>query len=155
VEILQEEIEIQCKFSFLTSKGLNVRTADKPVLVCVISAHTIFRFFETFVNMCLIVSFAGKRKNAFFGPMDQKLWMFEVSTRSLGRAGMCWSQPARVDHLRKKWRAGRKKNSRKMGLARHAQVSTRGRRATVSHWPAAGRHLRLSGCSKYFYFFLI
>jgi hypothetical protein len=32
-----------------------------------------------------------------FGPMDQKLWMFENLRRSLGRAGMCWSQPARVD----------------------------------------------------------
>jgi hypothetical protein len=35
--------------------------------------------------------------------------MFEVSRRSLGRVGMCWSQPTRVDHLCKKWRAGRKK----------------------------------------------
>jgi hypothetical protein len=63
---------------------------------------------KLFVNMRLVVSFAGK-KNAFFGPTDQKLWMFEVSRRSLGRAGMCWSQPARIDHLRKKWRAGKKK----------------------------------------------
>jgi hypothetical protein len=49
--------------------------------------------------------------------MDQKLWVFEVSRRSLGRAGMCWSQPARVDHFHKKWRARRKKNSIKMGIA--------------------------------------
>jgi hypothetical protein len=41
---------------------------------------------------------------------DQKLWVFEVFRRSLGRAGMYWSQPARVDHMRKKWRAGGKKN---------------------------------------------
>jgi hypothetical protein len=54
--------------------------------------------------------------------MFQTLWMFEVSKRSLG------SQPVRVDHLRKKWRARRKKNSRKMGIAQRAQVSTRGRR---------------------------
>jgi hypothetical protein len=33
---------------YLTPKGLNVRTTDKLVLVCVTSAHTIFRFFETF-----------------------------------------------------------------------------------------------------------
>jgi hypothetical protein len=77
--------------------------------------YTLFLdFLKLFVNMHLAISFAGK-KTAFFGPMDQKLWMFEVSRRSLGRAGMCWSQLARVDHLRKKWRAGRKKNSRKMG----------------------------------------
>jgi hypothetical protein len=71
--------------------------------------------------------------------MEQKLWMFEVSRRSLGRAGMCWSQPARVDYLHKKWRARRKKNSRKMGTAPQAQVSTRGRRATVGCLPALGR----------------
>jgi hypothetical protein len=68
------------------------------------------------------------KKNAFFGPTDQNLWMFEVSRRSLGRAGMCWSQLARVDHLRKKWRVGRRKISRKMGTARQMQVSTCGRR---------------------------
>jgi hypothetical protein len=44
----------------------------------------------------------------FFGPTDQKLWVFEVFKRSLGRAGMCWSQPARVDHMCKKKRAGRR-----------------------------------------------
>jgi hypothetical protein len=75
--------------------------------------------------MRLAASFAGK-KNAFFGPTDQKLWMFEVSRRSLGRAGMCCSQWERVDHLRKKWRAGRKK----MGTSRQVQASTYGRRAT-------------------------
>jgi hypothetical protein len=32
----------------LTPKGLNVRTADKPVLVNVTWAHTFFGFFETF-----------------------------------------------------------------------------------------------------------
>jgi hypothetical protein len=80
--------------------------------------HTLFlEFLKLFVNIRLVVSFAGE-KNAFFGPTDQKLWMFEVSRRSLGRAGMCWSQPARVDHLHKKWRARRKKISRKMGTAR-------------------------------------
>jgi hypothetical protein len=40
--------------------------------------------------------------------MDQKLWMFEISRRSLGKAGMCWSQPARVDHMCKKVKAGRR-----------------------------------------------
>jgi hypothetical protein len=38
------------------------------------------------------------------GATDQKLWVFKVFRRSLGRAGMCWKyfenvfQPARVDH---------------------------------------------------------
>jgi hypothetical protein len=54
--------------------------------------HTLFfDFLKLFVNMHLAVSFAGG-KNAFNEPTDQKLWMFEVSRRSLGRVGMCWSQ---------------------------------------------------------------
>jgi hypothetical protein len=38
--------------------------------------------------------------------MDQKLWMFEVIRRSLGRAGMCQSQWRRIDHMRKILGAG-------------------------------------------------
>jgi hypothetical protein len=101
---------------------------------------------ETFCEHASRNKLHGKKKNTFFGPTDQKLWMFEVSRRSLGRAGMCWSQPARVDHLRKKWRVDKKKNSRKMGTARQAQVLTRDRP------PAMGQHLRLSSCSKFFNF---
>jgi hypothetical protein len=37
------------------------------------------------------------------GATDQKLWMFEVFRRSLGRVGMCWSQWGEVNHMRKKW----------------------------------------------------
>jgi hypothetical protein len=70
--------------------------------------HKLFLdFLKLFVNMRLALSFAGK-KIVVFGPTDQKLWVFEVSRRSMGRVGMCCSQPARVDHLHKKWRAGRK-----------------------------------------------
>jgi hypothetical protein len=36
------------------------------------------------------------------GATDQKLWVFEVFRQTLGRAGMCCSQPARVDYLHKK-----------------------------------------------------
>jgi hypothetical protein len=52
--------------------------------------------------------------------MDQKLWVFEVFLRSLGRAGMCWSQPTRVDHMHKKRKAEGKKISTKdmQGLTR-------------------------------------
>jgi hypothetical protein len=49
------------------------------------------------------------------GTTNQKLWVFEVFRRSLGKAGMCWSQLARVDHLRKKWKVGRKKNLKRNG----------------------------------------
>jgi hypothetical protein len=94
--------------------------------------HTLFLdFLKLFVNMRL-KRFVGK-KNAFLGPTDQKLWMFEVSSRSLGRAGMCWSQPTRVDHLRKKWTAGRKKLKWK--------EPDRSRRR-----PAAGGRLLVAGC---------
>jgi hypothetical protein len=37
--------------------------------------------------------------------------MFEVLRRSMGRAGMCWSQPARVDYISpKRWAIGIEKN---------------------------------------------
>jgi hypothetical protein len=65
--------------------------------------------------------------------------VFEVSRRSLGRVGMCWSQLARVDHLHKKWRVGRKKNSRKMGTVPQVQASTRNQRATIGRRSALGR----------------
>jgi hypothetical protein len=92
--------------------------------------HTLFLdFLKLVVNMRLAVSFARRKKIVVFGPTDQKLWVFEVSRRSLGKAGMCWSQPARVDHLHKKWRAGRKKSSRKMGTAPQAPA---GRGSTLA-----------------------
>jgi hypothetical protein len=119
---------------WLTPKGLNVRTADKPVLVSVTWAHTIFIFFETFRADATYSKLRVKKKFIFFGPTDQKLWVFEVSRRSLGRAGMCWSQPARVDHLCKKWRPGRKKISKKKGTARQ-----------LRRQPAAGERPLVAG----------
>jgi hypothetical protein len=68
---------------------------------------------------------------------------------------MCWSQSARVDHLRKKWRAGRKKNLRKMETTPQVQASTRGRRATSSRPPAAGCRLDLWGYSHFNFFILL
>jgi hypothetical protein len=47
-------------------------------------------FLKLFVKMRLAASFVGK-KFLFLGPTDQKLWMFDVLRRSLGRASMCWS----------------------------------------------------------------
>jgi hypothetical protein len=58
--------------------------------------------------------------------------MFEVSRRSLGKAGMCWSQPARVDNLRKKWRAGRKKIQKKW------EQPNRRRCRALGHRPLSG-----------------
>jgi hypothetical protein len=43
----------------------------------------------------------------FFEPTDQKLCTFEVLRRSMGKAGMCWSQPVRVDYINpKRWAVG-------------------------------------------------
>jgi hypothetical protein len=36
------------------------------------------------------------------GNTYQKLWVFEVFRRTLGKAGMCWSQPRGVDLMQKK-----------------------------------------------------
>jgi hypothetical protein len=60
------------------------------------------------MKMHLAIIFAGKKKIVFFGPTDQKLWMFEVLRRSMGRAvPMCWSQLARVDYISPKlWVVG-------------------------------------------------
>jgi hypothetical protein len=45
-----------------------------------------------------------------FGPMDQKLWVSENFRRSMGKAGKCCSQPARVDHISpKRWAVGIKR----------------------------------------------
>jgi hypothetical protein len=61
---------------------------------------------QLFVKMRLTVRFAGK-KIVFFGSTDQKLWMFEVLRKSMGRVGMCWSQPARVDYIsQERWAVG-------------------------------------------------
>jgi hypothetical protein len=52
--------------------------------------HKLFLdFLKLFVNVRLAVSFTGRKKIVFFGPTDQKLWVLEVSRRSLSRAGMC------------------------------------------------------------------
>jgi hypothetical protein len=48
-------------------------------------------FLKLLAKMSLAISFVGK-KTRIFRPTDQKLWVFEVFRRSLGRAGMCWSQ---------------------------------------------------------------
>jgi hypothetical protein len=53
--------------------------ADKPVLVNVTWAHTIFRFFETFMKMRLAVSFAGIKNRIFwtYGSKVMDVWSFE------------------------------------------------------------------------------
>ena len=63
-------------------------------------------FLNILVKMHLAISFVGQ-KIVFFGHTDQKLWMFEVLRRSMGRTGMCWSQPVRVHYISpKRWVLG-------------------------------------------------
>jgi hypothetical protein len=93
-------------------------------------------FFETF---CEDVSQNKLRVSANFmilGATVQKLWMFEVLKWTLGRAGMCWNQPARVDYLRKKWRAAQKKIHKKRGWspARPGPTTSGARRLRVDTW---------------------
>jgi hypothetical protein len=66
-------MELRFEPCVLTPKGLNVRTADKPVLVSVTWAHTIFGFFETFCEHASRTKLREKTKIVFFGPTDQKL----------------------------------------------------------------------------------
>jgi hypothetical protein len=56
------------------------------------------------------------------GATVQKLWVFEVFRWTLGRAGMCWNQPTRVDHLCKKWRARQKKKKNLKGASQPCPV---------------------------------
>jgi hypothetical protein len=62
-------------------------------------------------------------------------------------AGMCWSQLARVDHMRKSGGQEEKKFLKK-GLAQHVQAWTCDRRAT------AGPRLDMLGWSHLFFYFL-
>jgi hypothetical protein len=142
----------------LTPKGLNVRTADKLVLVSVTWAHTIFGFFETFCEHASRTKLRRK-KNSYFLDLWIKSYgclMFQGEVRQRqaesgrGRAGMCWSQPARVDHLHKKWRAGRKNISRKTG--NYPTVAGVDPRPAGDRWspagpgpPTCGRRLLVAG----------
>jgi hypothetical protein len=87
------------------------------------------------------------------GATVKKLWVFEVLGQGMAMAGMCWSQPTRVDHLHKKWRAGEKKNSKKNGQTSPDQVSARSWPATSDRPPATGQHLDRANLFKFFYFF--
>jgi hypothetical protein len=91
----------------LTLKGLNVRGVTKPVLGSVTWSHFILDFLDFFCEDASRCRLCVSTNFIIFGPMDQMLWMFEVFRRSMGRAGMCWSQPARVNYTSpKRWAAG-------------------------------------------------
>jgi hypothetical protein len=63
-------------------------------------------FFETFSEHAPRNKLRGSTNFIIFGPTNQKFCVFENFRRSLGKTGMCWSQPARVDYIGpKKWAA--------------------------------------------------
>jgi hypothetical protein len=70
------------------------------------------------------------------GATVQKLWVFEVFGQGLAMVGMYWSQPTRVDHLHKKWRAREKKIQKKMDrLALSRCQPAAGRQPAVARRP--------------------
>jgi hypothetical protein len=82
-------------FSCLTPKGLNVRPADKPVLVCVTWAHTIF-------------CFAGKKKRIFwtYGLKVMDVWSLKEKSRHGGHVleptSKSWPLVQKVEGRKKK-----------------------------------------------------
>jgi hypothetical protein len=67
-------------YLFLTPKGPNVHTADKPVLGSVTWSYTIFRFFETFCEDASRSKLRGSTKIVFFRTYGSKVmgfWKFE------------------------------------------------------------------------------
>jgi hypothetical protein len=97
----------------LTPKGPLVPMGDKPILGCVVWSQTIFRYFETFCENAFQNKLRVSANFMILGATVQKLQEFEVFRWTLGRAGMCWNQPTRVDYLRKKWGAAQKKIQKK------------------------------------------
>jgi hypothetical protein len=75
------------------------------------------------------------------GATDQKLWVFEVFRRTMGRAGMCWSQWGGVDQSAQKWGKKEEKRGRQEGKKKGKENKMRpacGRRATTGRQPATG-----------------
>jgi hypothetical protein len=87
----------------------------KPALGSVTWSQIIFRLFETFFEHASCNTLRVSTNFIIFGPTDQKLWVFEVFRRSLGRAGMCCNQWSGVDQSAQKWGRRRKKGGRQQG----------------------------------------
>jgi hypothetical protein len=109
----------------LTPKVLNVPRVGKPDLGSVTLSQISFRFFKTFCEHAPCNKLCGSTNFIIFGPMDQKLWMLENFRRSLGRVGMCWSQPTRVDHMCKNMWAGASRKILEETSLRHSCVADR------------------------------
>jgi hypothetical protein len=62
---------------------------DKPVLGCVVWSHTIFRFLNIFLPTISLNKLRVSINFMILGATDQKLWVFEVFWRIMGRASIC------------------------------------------------------------------
>jgi hypothetical protein len=128
----------------LTPKGLNVCTADKPVLVNVTWAHTIFGFFETFVNMRLALSLAGKKNCIFwtYGSKVMGVWSFKEKS---GQGGHVLEPTSKSWPLAQKVEGRKKKKFKKngkcpTGAGVDPRPATSGRRtASNQRSPPTGR----------------
>jgi hypothetical protein len=104
----------------------------------VVWTHTIFRILEFFFPNASRNKLRVSTNLMILGATDQKLWVFKVFKRSLGRAGMCWSQ-WRVVHMRKKMGAGGRKR-------RGGSCTIKGTRAMASRRPlVAGQRSAVQG----------
>jgi hypothetical protein len=118
---------------------LNVYGVAKPDLGNVTWSQYFLNFFETFCRyapcnkLCMSTNFISN------APTDQKLWMLEKLRRSLGSAGMCWSQPTRVDHMCKNmWAGGRRKSLGGANKGTHVWLAGHRWSPTRSSGPGAG-----------------
>jgi hypothetical protein len=148
----------------LTPKGLNVRTADKPVLVYVTWAHTIFRFFETFSEHASCSKLHGKKKPLFwtYGSKVMDVWSFKEKS---GQGGHVLQPMRKSWPLAQKVEGRKKKNFNKnrnsptgpsvdLRPAGNLWSPAQGQLATSGRPPAAGRHLDLLDCPNFFEIFL-
>jgi hypothetical protein len=84
--------------------------------------------------------------------------VFENFKRSLGRAGMCWSQPIQVDHMcKKRWAEGRRKILQGESLGHKRRKDSQPRLAvwhTASYSPVVPRFLQFLIFLTFFFGFM-
>jgi hypothetical protein len=103
------------KDDVLNPKGVNVRTTDKPILVSVTWAHTIFGFFETCCEHASRSKLRKKKKNRSFWTYGSKVmgvWSFKEKS---GQGGHVLEPTNKSWPLAQKVEGRKKKNFKKNG----------------------------------------
>jgi hypothetical protein len=94
--------------------------------------HTLFLdFLKLFLNMHLVVSFAGEKKTHFLDLRIKSYGCLKFQGEVWAGRACAAANEKKLTTCAEKWRAGRKKKSKKMGTARQVLASTRGLRATT------------------------